>query len=52
MAQIAAAQAEAVAQREKATQELAAEKASALSVLEQQVDALSKEILNKLLVGV
>jgi F-type H+-transporting ATPase subunit b len=51
-AQIAAAQAEAVAQREKATQELAAEKASALSVLEQQVDALSKEILNKLLVGV
>lgn len=50
--QIATAQAEAVAQREKATQELAAEKASALATLEQQVDSLSREILDKLLVGV
>jgi F-type H+-transporting ATPase subunit b len=50
--QIAAAQAEAVVQREQATQELAAEKASALATLEQQVDALSREILDKLLVGV
>ena len=50
--QIAMAQAEAVAQREKVTQELAAEKASALATLEQQVDSLSREILDKLLVGV
>jgi len=50
--QIATAQAEAVAQREKVTQELAAEKASALATLEQQVDSLSREILDKLLVGV
>ncbi len=51
-AQVAAAQAEAVAQREQATQELSAEKAAAMSALEQQVDSLSQEILNKLLVGV
>ncbi|MGI0493117.1 F0F1 ATP synthase subunit B' [Alkalinema pantanalense CENA528] len=50
--QIAAAQAEAIAQREQATKALDAEKATAMAALEQQVDALSQEILNKLLVGV
>lgn len=49
---IAAAQAEAVAARETATQELAAQKASAMAELEKQVDSLSQEIVNKLLVGV
>ncbi len=50
--QIAAAQAEAVAARETATQELAAQKVSAMAELEKQVDSLSQEIVNKLLVGV
>jgi F-type H+-transporting ATPase subunit b len=50
--QIAAAQAEAVAQREQVTQELAVQKVSAMAELEKQVDSLSNEILNKLLVGV
>lgn len=50
--QIAAAQAEAVAARETATRELAAQKVSAMAELEQQVDSLSQEIVNKLLVGV
>lgn len=50
--QVAAAQAEAIAQREQATQELAVQKVSAMAELEKQVDSLSQEILNKLLVGV
>lgn len=50
--QIAAAQAEAVAAREAATRELAAQKVSAMAELEKQVDSLSQEIVNKLLVGV
>lgn len=50
--QIAAAQAEAVAARETATRELAAQKVSAMAELEKQVDSLSQEIVNKLLVGV
>ncbi len=50
--QIAAAQAEAVATRETATRELAAQKVSAMAELEKQVDSLSQEIVNKLLVGV
>jgi F-type H+-transporting ATPase subunit b len=50
--QIAAAQAEAVAARETATRELAAQKVSAMAELETQVDSLSQEIVNKLLVGV
>lgn len=49
---IAAAQAEAVAARETATRELAAQKVSAMAELEKQVDSLSQEIVNKLLVGV
>lgn len=50
--QIAAAQAEAVAARETATRELAAQKVSAMAELEKQVDSLSQEIVNKLLVGI
>jgi F-type H+-transporting ATPase subunit b len=50
--QIAAAQAEAVAARETATRELAAQKVSAMAELEKQVESLSQEIVNKLLVGV
>jgi F-type H+-transporting ATPase subunit b len=50
--QISAAQAEAVAARETATRELAAQKVSAMAELEKQVDSLSQEIVNKLLVGV
>ena len=49
---IAVAQAEAVAARETATRELAAQKVSAMAELEKQVDSLSQEIVNKLLVGV
>lgn len=50
--QVAAAQAEAIAQREQATKELETQKAAAMADLEKQVDSLSQEILNKLLVGV
>lgn len=46
---IAAAQQEAQAQREAAQQELDAQKQSAMAALEQQVDALSQQILSKLL---
>jgi F-type H+-transporting ATPase subunit b len=50
--QVAAAQAEAIAQREQAQTELEQQKAAAMATLEQQVDSLSREILNKVLVGV
>lgn len=46
---IAAAQREAQAQREQAAQEIANQKQEALTSLEQQVDALSHQILEKLL---
>jgi F-type H+-transporting ATPase subunit b len=49
---IAAAQAEAIAAREQAKKELDVQKQSALATLETQVDALSREILDKLLVGI
>lgn len=46
---MASAQQEAQAQREAVQKELDAQKQSAMSVLEQQVDALSQQILSKLL---
>jgi F-type H+-transporting ATPase subunit b len=46
---IAQAQAEAQAQREQAQQEIEQQKAEALASLEQEVDALSRQILEKLL---
>ncbi|MDJ0725863.1 MAG: F0F1 ATP synthase subunit B' [Prochloraceae cyanobacterium] len=46
---IAAAQKEAIAKREAAAQEIENEKQQALATLEQQVDALSRQILEKLL---
>ena len=46
---MASAQAEAQAQRESVQQELEAQKQSAMAALEQQVDALSQQILSKLL---
>lgn len=46
---MAAAQAEAQAQREQAQQEIDQQKAAALASLEQGVDALSRQILEKLL---
>lgn len=46
---VAEAQREAQAQREQAQQELDAQKQAALSTLEQQVDDLSRQILDKLL---
>lgn len=49
---IAAAQQEAQAQREQAQRELDQQKAEALQALEQQVDALSQQILHKVLGGV
>jgi F-type H+-transporting ATPase subunit b len=50
--EVAAAQAEAIAQREQAQRELDQQKTAAMATLEQQVDSLSREILNKVLVGV
>ncbi len=50
--EVAAAQAEAVAQREQVQQELDQQKSAAMATLETQVGALSREILNKILVGV
>jgi F-type H+-transporting ATPase subunit b len=50
--EVAAAQAEAIAQREQAQKELDQQKTAAMATLEQQVDSLSREILNKVLVGV
>ncbi len=50
--EVAAAQAEAVAQREQAQSELDQQKSAAMATLETQVGALSREILNKILVGV
>ena len=47
-AEIAAAQQEAIAQREKATEEIASQKQAAMQALEQQVDALSRQIWKKL----
>ena len=47
--QVAAAQKEAIAQREKATEEITSQKQAAMQALEQQVDALSGQILEKLL---
>jgi F-type H+-transporting ATPase subunit b len=49
---VAAAQAEAVAQREQAQKDLDQQKSAAMATLETQVGALSREILNKILVGV
>ncbi len=45
----AAAQKEVIAQREQATQEILQQKATALTTLEQQVDSLSRQILEKIL---
>jgi F-type H+-transporting ATPase subunit b len=50
--EVAAAQAEAVAQREQAQRDLEQQKTAAMTTLEQQVDSLSREILDRLLVGV
>jgi F-type H+-transporting ATPase subunit b len=50
--EVAKTQAEAIAQREQAQTELDQQKTTAMATLEQQVDALSREILDKLLVGV
>jgi F-type H+-transporting ATPase subunit b len=50
--EVAAAQAEAVAQREQAQTELNQQKSAAMATLETQVGALSREIVNKILVGV
>lgn len=50
--EVAAAQAEAIAQREQAQRELDQQKSAAMATLEQQVDSLSREILDKVLVGV
>ncbi len=47
--QIAAAQKEAQAQREQTQRELDQQKQAALTTLEQQVDSLSRQILNKLM---
>lgn len=47
--QMAAAQQEAQAQREQAQQALDQEKATAMATLEQQVDGLSRQLLDKLL---
>jgi F-type H+-transporting ATPase subunit b len=49
---VAAAQAEAIAQREQVQQQLDQQKSAAMATLETQVGALSREILNKILVGV
>jgi F-type H+-transporting ATPase subunit b len=49
--QIAEAQKEAQMQREQVQRELDQQKAEAMQTLEQQVDGLSRQILNKLLVG-
>lgn len=49
---IAAAQQEAQAQREQAQRELDQQKQEAMQALEQQVDSLSRQILDKLLAGV
>jgi F-type H+-transporting ATPase subunit b len=49
---VAAAQAEAIAAREQAKKELDVQKQAALATLETQVDSLSREILDKLLVGI
>lgn len=49
---IAAAQQEAQQQREQTQKELDQQKAAAMQTLEQQVEALSREILDKLLVGI
>lgn len=49
---IAVAQQEAQAQREQAQREIDEQKQAAMSVLEQQVDQLSEQILNKLLSSV
>ena len=46
---MAQAQGEAQVQREQAAQEIEQQKAEALSSLEQQVDALSRQIIEKLL---
>ena len=46
---MASAQHEALAQREAVQKELDAQKQSAMAALEQQVDALSQQILSKLL---
>ena len=48
-AKVAEAQQEAQAQREKAQEELEAQKASAMATLEGQVDALSQQIVDRLL---
>ncbi len=50
--EMAAAQQEAQAQRESAQQALEAEKAAAFTALEQQVDELSRQLLDKLLTAV
>jgi F-type H+-transporting ATPase subunit b len=49
---VAAAQAEAVAQREQAQKDLDQQKSAAMATLETQVSSLSREILDKILVGV
>ena len=49
---IAAAQQEAQQQREQAQKELDQQKQTAMQTLEQQVESLSREILDKLLVGI
>lgn len=49
---IAAAQQEAQAQREQAQREIDQQKQSAMQTLEQQVEDLSRQILDKLLAGV
>jgi F-type H+-transporting ATPase subunit b len=51
-AEVAAAQAEAVAQREQTQKDLDQQKSAAMATLEQQVESLSREIVDKLLVGV
>lgn len=50
--QVAAAQQAAQAQREQAQKELDVQKQTAMQALEQQVESLSREILDKLLAGV
>jgi F-type H+-transporting ATPase subunit b len=49
---VAAAQAEGIAAREQAKKELDVQKQTALTSLETQVESLSREILDKLLVGI
>ncbi|MFE4105527.1 F0F1 ATP synthase subunit B' [Almyronema epifaneia] len=51
-AKLASAQQEAQAKREQAQQEIDEQKAAAMTALENQVDELSQQILNKLLSGV